>query len=165
MDKLQFEPVDIAGLWSLQGNRRTPLADLVGALFASGAQPDAPLQGDGLCLLPLWPHQAYLLADQATAPAAAGAFEPLLTDIAHGHRRFRLRGEQAFDFAASYLSADITALRHAPACRRCRLGQYTPILWWDDHRDLQLLLERSYAESFADYIATLVARWRPGALC
>jgi len=59
MDKLQFEPVDIAGLWSLQGNRRTPLADLVGALFTRGAQPGAPLQSDGLCLLPLWPHQAY----------------------------------------------------------------------------------------------------------
>jgi hypothetical protein len=160
MDRLVLEPVEIAGLWSLQGNRKTPLADLVGALFATGAQSGLPLQCDGLCLLPLWPHQAYLLADQATLPAQAGEFEHLLSDISHGYRQFRMGGEQAFDFVASYLSTDIAAQRHVAACRRCRLGQYTPILWWDDQQDIRLLLERSYAQSFADYIDTLLARWR-----
>jgi hypothetical protein len=164
MDRLVLEPVEIAGLWSLQGNRKTPLADLVGALFATQAQFGEPLQGAGLCLLPLWPQRALLLAEHASLPADASAFEALVTDVAHGYCQFRLRGAQAFDFVASYVSVDIAAQRDAAACRRCRLGQYTVILWWNDHRDIRLLLERSYAQSFADYIDVLIARWRPRAL-
>jgi hypothetical protein len=161
MAEIGLDSVEIAGLWSLQGNRTIPLADLVNTLFASGAQFGRPLQSEGLCLLPLWPQQAYLHSRQATPPAIPGKLESLLTDIAHGYCQFRLHGERGFDFVASYLSADIAALRDNAACRRCRLGQYTVILWWDDHRDMHLLLERSYAQSFADYIDTLIARWRP----
>jgi len=163
MDRLVLEPIDIAGLWSLQGNRETPLADPVGTLFATGAHPGLPLRSAGLCLLPLWPHQAYLLAEQATLPAAAGACEHLLTDIAHGYRQFRLGGAQAFDFIASYVTVNIATLRDAAACRRCRLGHYTVILWWDERQEIHLLLERSYAQSFADHIDALIARWRPRA--
>lgn len=145
----------------MQGNRKTSLAKLVSALFATGAQFGEPLQSSGLRLLPLWPQQAYLQSSQVTLPAVASKFQPLMTDISHGYCQFRLSGEQAFDFVADYLSTDITTLRCAAVCRRCRLGQYTVILWWDDHREIHFLLERSYAQSFADYIDTLIARWRP----
>lgn len=34
-------------------------------------------------------------------------------------------------------------------------------LWWQDNRKLQLLIESSHAQSLADYIESLMARWRP----
>ena len=156
-----LEPVEIVGLWSLQGNRDTPLTDLVDALFATSVRFDEPLLRDGKRLLPLWPQQAYLLSGQAAMPQEASQFAPLLTDISHGYSQFHLGGAQAFDFIASYLSVDIAAIRDASACRRCLLGQYRVILWWDDRRDIQLLLERSYAQSFADYIGELASRQAP----
>lgn len=162
MARLVLERCEIAGLWSLQGNRETTLATVVETLFATGARSGEPLRCAGLGLLPLWPHRALLQTAEATLPAQAAKFAPLLTDVSHGYRQFRLGGEQAFDFIASYLSMNIAPLRDAPACRRCRLGQYTVILWWEDRQDIQLLLERSYAQSFADYIDALIARWRPG---
>jgi hypothetical protein len=155
----------IAGLWSLQGNRETTLTEVVEALFATAARAGEPLQCAGLGLLPLWPHRALLQAAQATLPAQASKFAPLLTDVAHGYSQFRLCGEQAFDFLASHASVNIAALRDAPACRRCRLGQYTVILWWQDQQDIHLLLESSYAQSFADHIDALTARWRPTTAC
>jgi sarcosine oxidase gamma subunit len=159
-----FEPVEITGLWSLQGNRKTRLADLVSALFTTTAQFGKPLRSEKLRLLPLWPQQAYLLSAKVTLPAAARKFEPLLTDISHGYYQFRLGGEQAFDFVSNYVSVDIAALRDAAACLRCRLGQYTVILWWDDHQHIHLLLERSYAQSFTEHIDALISRWRPRTL-
>jgi len=159
-----LERVEVTGLWSLQGNRKTSLAKLVGALIATDEKFGEPLHSAGLRLLPLWPHQAYLQSEQLTLPAVAGKFEPLMTDISHGYCQFRLSGEHAFDFVADYLSTDIAALRDAAACRRCRLGQYTVILWWDDHQHINVLLERSYAQSFCDHIDALIARWRPRAL-
>jgi hypothetical protein len=161
MAEIVLDTVEIAGLWSLQGNRTNPLADLVNSLFATDAQLGKPLQSARLCLLPLWPHQAYLQSRQAITPTLPGKLESLLTDIAHGYCQFRLHGEQSFDFVASYLSTDIAALRDTATCRRCRLGQYTVILWWGDQQDIHFLLERSYAQSFADHIDSLIARWRP----
>jgi hypothetical protein len=157
-----LERCETAGLWSLQGNRETALTEVVETLFATGVRSGEPLQCAGLGLLPLWPHRALLQTAEATLPAQASKFAPLLTDISHGYSQFRLGGEQAFDFTASYASVNIAALRDTSACRRCRLGQYTVILWWEDRQEIQLLLERSYAQSFTDYIDALIARWRPG---
>jgi len=162
MARMILERCEIAGLWSLQGNRATTLAEVIETLFATGGRSGEPLQCAGLGLLPLWPHRALLQTAEATLPAQAAKFAPLLTDISHGYSKFRLGGEQAFDFIASYVSVNIAALRDAPACRRCRLGQYTVILWWDERQEIHLLLERSYAQSFADHIDALIARWRPG---
>ena len=165
MARMILERCEIAGLWSLQGNRATTLAEVVETLFATGARSGEPLQSAGLGLLPLWPHRALLQTTEATMPAQAAKFAPLLTDISHGYSQFRLGGEQAFDFIANHASVNIAALRDAPACRRCRLGQYAVILWWEDQQDIHLLLERSYAQSFADHIDALIARWCPGTAC
>jgi hypothetical protein len=48
-------------------------------------------------------------------------------------------------------------------CRRCLLDQYPLVLWWDDIggiSDIRLLIERSYAQPFSDYLAQLMTRWR-----
>lgn len=158
---LACNPLDIAGMWSLQGNRGTPLADLVRALFGASARCGDMLHSDGLRLLALSPHQACLLSGRPQSPPQAAGSEALMTDIAHGYRQFRVEGTQAFAFVASYVSADIAPLRERAACLRCRLGQYTVMLWWEENHAIHFLLERSYAESFAEYIDVLMARWRP----
>ena len=160
---LSLERVEIAALWSVQGNRETSLHDFENTLFGKDANIGSLLRSEPLSLLRLWPHQAYLLSDQQQIPADLQQFASVMTDIADGHCAFRPGGEQAFDFIAAYLSADLATMPAGPACLRCRLGHYVVILWWDDRRELQLLVERSCAQSFADYIDMLMARWHPEA--
>lgn len=159
--KLALDPVDHGGLWSIQGNRETSLADFETALFGTSAGIGGLLQGEALCLLRLWPHQAYLRVEQAALPASLQKYAHLVTDLSDGYCEFRLVGERAFDFVADYLSADLAQQPAGPACLRCRLGHFVVILWWDEQREPRLLVERSCAQSFADYIDTLMARWRP----
>jgi sarcosine oxidase gamma subunit len=158
---LIFEPVEIAALWSIQGSRESSLSNFETALFDASAGIGNMLHSVSLRLLRLWPHQAYLLADNQPLPASVPEFESLMTDISDGYFEFRLSGEQAFSFIANYLSADLAKSDLGSACLRCRLGHYVVILWWEDRHQLQLLIERSYAQSFADYIESLMARWRP----
>jgi len=158
---LIFEPVEIAALWSIQGSRESSLSNFETALFDATAGIGSMLHSASLRWLRLWPHQACLLADIQPVPASAHEFESLMTDISDGYCEFRLSGEQAFDFIANYLTADLAKSDPGSACLRCRLGHYVVILWWEDRHQLQLLIERSYAQSFADYIESLMARWRP----
>jgi sarcosine oxidase gamma subunit len=158
---LDFESIEIAALWSIQGNRESSLSEFEAALFGTSIEIGATVQNETLRLLRLWPHQAYLLATDQSLPASIRKHDTLMTDISDAYCRFRLGGEHAFEFIANYLSTDLLKVDAHSACLRCRLGHYVVLLWWDDRHQLQLLLERSVAQSFADYIETLKARWRP----
>lgn len=159
---IEFTALEIASLWVVQPSRETTIGDFAGAVFGDDTGHGRLLIGTGQRLLRPWPHQAYLHGDQASLPAAAGPFAALLTDIADAYCAFRLDGNAAFDFAGLYLSAELAAIHTDHGCLRCRLGHYTVILWWQDRNGLQLLLERSLARSFADYLGLLMTRHRPG---
>lgn len=160
---LTFELVDSPALWSIQGNRESSLSDFEIAVFGKNAEIGELLISEPLRLLRLWPHQSYLLTGQQPLPPSTQGFETLMTDITDAYCSFRIYGADASHFIANYLTANLTGnltgTDSDPACLRCRLGQYSLILWWHERQDLQLLLERSFAQSFADYIDTLLARW------
>jgi len=128
------------------------------AVFADTLPACGMTSAGSLRLLKLWPQRAWLLAHRQSLPAEVGAFEDMMTDITHGVCEFRLGGEHAWAFLGSYTSVDLTAPVDS-GCRRCLLGQYSLVLWWDDTGDIRLLIERSYAQSFYDYLAQLMARW------
>ena len=156
---LTLTEVEILSLWSIQGNQQQDLAEFVIAVFSESVANCAMKTTGGLRLLKLWPKRAWLLANRHSLPVEIAAFEALMTDITHGVCEFRLGGADAWAFLASYTSADLTAPVDTD-CRRCLLGQYPLVLWWDDIRDIRLLIERSYAQSFFDYLAQLMTRWR-----
>ena len=158
---LDFEPVEITALWSIQGNREYSLAEFETALFGTSLEVSATLHNESLQLIRPWPHQAYLLTSGQPLPQSIRKHHALMTDISDACCRFRLSGEQAFAFMANYLSADLHKINPDSACLRCRLGHYVVLLWWDDRSQLHLLQERSVAQSFVDYLETLMARWRP----
>jgi len=159
---LTLTEIEIIALWSIQGNYQQDLADFVMAVFSESVAACGMTSTDDLRLLKLWPQRAWLLAHRHGLPAEIAAFEALMTDISHGLCEFRLGGEHARAFLGSYTSVDLAA-PVGSGCRRCLLGQYPLVLWWDDiggARDIHLLIERSYAQSFFDYLAQLMTRWR-----
>jgi len=147
-------------VWSLQPDHRGRLNAFTHAIFAAAPQSGEVLKMDSLRLLYLWPHKAWLLSSRARLPRAVDDFSAIMTDISHGFCEFRLGGEQALDFLGSYSSASLTEYGgSAKRSLRCLLGQYPVVLWWDDSANVRLLVERSYARSFYDYLASLMARW------
>ena len=160
---LVFNETAINSLWSVQGNRDIALSELINALFHAELSIASPseviLNNAGLQLLKLWPHKAYLLTEQDTLSDEVSIFTSLMTDISHGMCRFHLGGKHAFDFLSSYTSVDLASHTSKTGCRRCLLGQYPIILWWQDPDAVHLLVERSYAHYFFDYIGQLMCRW------
>lgn len=84
------------------------------------------------------------------------------TDIGHGQSCLRLRGVNALHFLANYTVADLRSqpIRKA-AVLRTKIGHYDALLWWDSTRDIHVLVDRSYAQSFVDYIRALALRHDP----
>jgi sarcosine oxidase gamma subunit len=146
-------------LWSVQPSRRQSLSEFAQAVFNTGLRSGEMLARESTRLIHLWPHKAYLLSDQATLPTPADPFAAILTDISHGYCELSITGELALLFVNSYTTANLTAPDTSNSCNlRCQFGQYSVLLWWDDSTDIRLLLDRSYAQSFRDYVEHLIRR-------
>jgi sarcosine oxidase gamma subunit len=103
-------------------------------------------QRDGTLLLRFSPDRVL-----ASGPAPDGPFTAV--EIGHGLTRFRLRGVEALHFLGYYTSADLhaAAIRRAGAIRT-RLNHHDVALWWPTTRDVNILADRSRAQSFADHL-------------
>ena len=147
-------------LWSVQANRNCDLAVFAKTVFGDALQFGEMLAADPLRLLHLWPHKAYLLSAQPELPDSLHQFSSMLTDISHGFCELGLAGGQALEFLAGHASADLTQTRIAESRNlRCLLGQYQVTLWWDRLDDIRILVDRSCAISFCDYLEHLLQRW------
>ncbi len=147
-------------VWSVQADHQGSLTTFTETLFNAAPRSGEVLKTDSLRLLHLWPHKAWLLSSNVRLPHAVDDFSSIMTDIGHGFCEFRLRGEHALDFLGSYSSANpADQCVGAKRSLRCLLGQYPVLLWWDDIADIRLLTDRSYAQSFHDYLASLMERW------
>jgi sarcosine oxidase gamma subunit len=157
---LPLSEVEIHGLWSVQAGRDQDLDALVQAVFAETPHPGKMLRNDRLRLIYLWPHKAYLLSPDASLPELPDEFTSMMTDISHGFCELKLSSNDPHKFLNDYCSVDLTDVANTAGQNlRCLLGQYRIVLWWDDTNNVHILLDRSYAQSFRDYLATLYRRW------
>ncbi len=146
----------IGGLWSVRANASHDLDCFSNSLFNQEIHFGEMLTDSKLRLIQLWPSAAYLLAEQPGLPDEANQFTNMITDISHGYCAVNLSGENALTFLGCYCSADLQ--KATRQCLRTRLGHYPLLIWWDSITEFQLLVERSYAQSFIDYLNLLADR-------
>ncbi len=147
-------------IWSVQANRHQDLARFCEALFGRAIDPGAMAGDEDLRLIRLWPHKALLLSTDPVLPTAASEMTSMATEVGHGLCELGLGGSQVFVFLNSYATVDMDAAGiSAASCVRGRLGHYPATLWWDDKRDIRVLIDRSLAQSFCDWIGHLAQRW------
>jgi len=115
--------------------------------------------GETLRLFKLWPHKSYLLSAESSLPGSLSDLAPMMTDISHGFCELSLTGSTALEFLSSYISVDLDPRVTTNRCLRCLLGHYPIILWWDVVSEIHMLVDRSYTQSFCDYLETLSLRW------
>lgn len=86
----------------------------------------------------------------------------IAVDIGHGLTRLRLRGVEALHFLDQYTCADLHAIQvRRDRAARTRLNHYDCALWWPTTRDINILVDRSSAQSFVDHLRALSLRHDP----
>ena len=153
---MRLVEVEDRGLWSLQSNRELELSVFAESIFGQPLRSGTMLADDALRLLRLWPHKALLLTGNSPLPARANVFEAMMTDVSHAFCELGLQGDGVFEFVNDHTSAP---LPKAPtAALRCLLGHYPVVLWWQEKTDIRILVDRSYALSFCEYLQILEQR-------
>ncbi len=157
---LSLREINIQGLWSVQSNARHKLDAFSKTVFDQTLTFGTMLKTDDFRLIRLWPRAAYLLSDDYALADSVSHFDSMITDISHGFIDLSLSGDNALAFINDYCSADINQPAIVDArTLRTRLGQFDILLWWDDITDIRILIDRSYAQSFASYLQSLSSRW------
>jgi heterotetrameric sarcosine oxidase gamma subunit len=106
------------------------------------------------------PDTMYLLFNLESAPNLAQELKAFVTDISHGMCELILKGEKALDFIGDYVSVSVNKPRNFESgTLRCRIGHFKVLIWWSDESDVHILVERSFAQSFYDYMLALSLRW------
>lgn len=158
--ELYLNEVDIKGLWSFQPGRDRELDSITGTLFPESTGALTMLGDEALRLFKFWPHRGYLRSAESSLPGSLANLASMMTDISHGFCELILTGTAAFEFLNSYTSVELSNLQVTEnRCLRCPLGHYQVILWWDDINEIHMLVDRSYTQSFCDYLETLSLRW------
>ncbi|MFS4583647.1 hypothetical protein [Phaeobacter sp. C3_T13_0] len=99
-----------------------------------------------------WPDRIWYVSEHADSL-------PKGTDIGHGVVVLGLRGNGSLRFLADYCTADLqSAAARQAGTVRCGLGQFTVLMWWDITRDIHITIDRSQAQSLADFLRALVKR-------
>ena len=157
---IHLNEVGIRGLWSFQPNHDHGLDSITGILFPESTAAVTMPGDEALRLFKLWPHKAYLISAESSLPGSLSDLAPMMTDISHGFCELSLTGNAALEFLNSYTSAELTDPQVTTnRCLRCLLGHYQIILWWDEVNEIHMLVDRSYTQSFCDYLETLSLRW------
>ena len=157
---LSLRETSLAGLWSIQSSRAFKLDSFASAVFRRHSAMGTMLKADGIRLIQLWPDRAYLLCEQLKLPDRAVEFESMATDISHAICQLLLSGSDSLPFLNAYTTVDLQDQAIlSTACLRTRLGQYSITLWWERPAEIHILVDRSYAQSLADYLQALSTRW------
>ncbi len=149
-----IKPVTFGGLWSVHANADYHLNDFADRLFRQAISFGEVISSENHHMFQLWPDAAYLLSDQIELPPSTEEFVSMVTDISHGFSTLNLCGENALAFLNDHSSADISNQQII----RTNIGHYQGIIWRHSNTDIWLLVERSYAHSFTEFLQLLETR-------
>ena len=145
-------------IYSIQPNAQFNLNIFSQSAFSQDITLGQMLIDDQLRLIQLSPKGAYLISN---APLALKRFNSMITDISHGYCHLELSGQQTLEFINSHTPADLNNSNIVKSkTAKTLLGHFNVILWWDSHEKIKLLIDRSYAQSFADYLSSLFKTWQ-----
>jgi len=149
-----------SGVWMINTGSIDSWLQVSGCLI--GATPDIGkmVEADHLRLVRHGPATGYLLFDVKNTPALPSGWEGTVTDISHGQCELNLKGQNALLFLADYISVDLGSdLFRKSRIVRARIGNFKILLWWSRASDAHILVDRSFAQAFYDYLCALAARW------
>jgi hypothetical protein len=146
-------------IYLVQSNYRYNIDEVAAVIMGQHIALGHMITGRDMRMLQLMPNRAFLLFE-SSLPDSVFEFRTQLTDIGHGMTELCISGDMPLEFLNAYCSVDIkrSSIRQVKTVST-RLGHYSVFLWWDNESEIHILLERSYARSFRDYLAALAMRF------
>ncbi len=112
-----------------------------------------------LLILRFSPFSIYLVTKQASLENINAEFRNRLTDVSHGKCMLSAAGDSVMDFLRDYCSEDPFASQSAErGMLKTRFIDYDLVIWWRSGNEANLLIDRSYALSFVDFLHSLFMR-------
>ncbi len=114
---------------------------------------------DDTAYLRFSPYAIYVVSDRMMLDDFAKEYQNNFTDLSHGKCMLIIRGNGVFDIFLDYSAADLMNYSGAgQSMVKTRFIDYEVVLWWAANDQIQLLIDRSYAQSFVDFLSSLIVR-------
>ena len=111
---------------------------------------------DTLLLLRYSPFSTYIVSEQLKLEDFNSAHQDQLTDVSHGKCVICIQGNAILNLFADYCSTDLFAGQNDEfQMVKTRFIDYEITIWWNSDVEINLLIDRSYAQSFVDFLHLL----------
>ena len=122
-------------------------------------QPGQMAASNGILLLRFSPFSVYVLLEQQQLAEFSTEHRENFFDISHGKCMLTIQGELILESIGDYCSTDIFCSRVLQnQMVKTRFIDYELIFWWHRSDKVNLLIDRSYLQSFVEFIRSLILR-------
>ena len=114
---------------------------------------------NGIHLLRFSPFSLYVILEQQQPAKLSTEHRESFFDISHGKCMLIIQGESILEIIGDYCSADISSSRISQnQMVKTRFIDYELVIWWHSDDKVNLLVDRSYLQSFVEFFRSLFFR-------
>lgn len=122
-------------------------------------QPGQMAASNGIQLLRFSPFSVYVILEQPQPAKFSTEYRKNFFDISHGKCMLTIQGESILETIGDYCSTDIFCSRISQnQMVKTRFIDYEIVIWWHSSDKVNLLVDRSYLQSFVEFFRSLLLR-------
>ena len=122
-------------------------------------QPGQMATSNGIQLLRFSPFSVYVLLEQQQLAAFSTEHQKNFFDISHGKCMLIIQGESILEIIGDYCSTNIFCSRISQnQMVKTQFVDYELVIWWHSNDKVNLLVDRSYLQSFVEFFRSLLLR-------
>lgn len=114
---------------------------------------------DTMLLLRYSPISTYMVSEELKLEDLNSAHREHFTDVSHGKCVLYAHGDAILNLFADYCSTDLFSGKNDEfRMVKTQFIDYELTIWWNSNDEINLLIDRSYAQSFVDFLHFLFYR-------
>ena len=142
-----------------QFRRKNELDHFCHSITQLDIQPGQMADSNGIQLLRFSPFSVYVLLEQSQLAEFSSEHRKNFFDISHGKCMLTMQGESILEIIGDYCSTDIFCSRISQnQMVKTRFINYELVIWWHSIDKVNILVDRSYLQSFVDFFRLLLLR-------
>ena len=142
-----------------QFRRKNELDHLCHSIMHLDIQPGQMAASNGIQLLRFSPFSVYVILEQQHPDKFTTEHRKNFFDISHGKCMLTIQGDSILEIIGEYCSSDIFCSRISQnQMVKTRFIDYEFVIWWHSNDKVNLLVDRSYLQSFVDLFCSLMLR-------
>ncbi len=142
-----------------QFNSKNELDHMCHSIMHLDIEPGQMAASNGIQLLRYSPFSVYVISEQQQPVNFSTEHRNNFFDISHGKCMLTIQGELILEIIGDYCSTDIICNRISQnQMVKTRFIDYELVIWWHSNDKVNLLVDRSYVQSFVEFFRSLLLR-------